>query len=138
MGSYMATFWSIFLMRAVFLESLDLALITIGGMVLNFKSVRIQHAYQVGVMATLLAMRHGALPPVLTARWAASLLASTPLAGLVAELPITLLLIIMSIVAAFYAVDEFLGAPRAAKEPASTIAGAEAEAAAATAGKKQL
>lgn len=61
MASYLATFYSIFRLYDVFTDNLDLFLITLVGIVINFYSATAQNIYQVMVMLLLTGMRFGHL-----------------------------------------------------------------------------
>lgn len=66
MGSYLATFYTYVRIHTIFMDNLDLTLITLGGLLINFKSRRWQLAYQIGVLVLLNAARYKQLPTVIT------------------------------------------------------------------------
>jgi len=57
MASYLATFYSFVMISNTFVVNMDLTLITLVGVVLNFTTYKIQVAYQVFVMVLLNCMR---------------------------------------------------------------------------------
>jgi len=61
-ASYMATFYGFFKVSGIFLANLDLTLLTLGGLLINFAGVGYQHAYQLLVLGLLNASRLGVLP----------------------------------------------------------------------------
>jgi len=70
-GSYMATFYGFFHIRDVFTENLDLSLLVLGGLILNFKSRYWQYGYQMFMLATLYAIRYDKLPTIAQSFFAA-------------------------------------------------------------------
>jgi hypothetical protein len=61
-ASYFATFYSFYQISGIFFANLDLTILTLGGLLLNFTDIKYQHAYQVLVLGVLNAVRYGALP----------------------------------------------------------------------------
>jgi len=66
MASYLATFYSFIMVADIFFVNVDLTLITLLGLVLNFTNFKIQMAYQVFVMVLLNCMRWNAPIPSIT------------------------------------------------------------------------
>lgn len=58
----LSTFYSYFYIFDIFWHSLDLTLITLGGLLVNFKSRKWQLAYQIFVFCLLMSARYNALP----------------------------------------------------------------------------
>lgn len=61
----MSTFISYFFIMEIFIHNLDLSLITLGGLLINFKSHEYQVAYQVLVFGLLVGARFEVLPEVI-------------------------------------------------------------------------
>jgi hypothetical protein len=65
-ASYFATFYGFYHISPIFLRNLDLTIITLIGLLINFRDVKYQHAYQVFVLVLLYAARYHLLPGILT------------------------------------------------------------------------
>jgi len=65
-ASYLATFYGFYNVFGIFFRNLDLTLLTMIGLLLNFGSTKFQLAYQFFVMALLNAARYGFIPQMLT------------------------------------------------------------------------
>lgn len=61
-ASYLSTFYSYYFIGEIFLASLDLALLALGGLLINFYSRNWQIGYQVIVFALLISARYEVLP----------------------------------------------------------------------------
>jgi hypothetical protein len=61
-ASYLSTFYSYFYIYDIFGKNMDLTLLVLGGVILNFTHLRYQIAYQVGVFSLLMYTRYGMLP----------------------------------------------------------------------------
>jgi len=60
-ASYLATFYSFYQVSSIFFANLDLTLLTLGGLLINFVDVKYQHVYQLLVLGLLNATRSGML-----------------------------------------------------------------------------
>lgn len=63
--AYMSTFISYYYILDIFSLNLDLSLITLGGLLINFKERKYQIAYQVLVFGLLMGARFDALPDMI-------------------------------------------------------------------------
>ncbi|KAI3635401.1 hypothetical protein MIR68_006967 [Amoeboaphelidium protococcarum] len=65
-GAYLATFYTYYCIFPVFFKHIDLALICLGGLVINFANRNVQLLYQIIVMGLLYGARFGELPDQLS------------------------------------------------------------------------
>lgn len=61
----MSTFVSYYYILDIFPMNMDLSLLTLGGLLINFKDRKYQVAYQVFVFGLLMAARYDALPALI-------------------------------------------------------------------------
>jgi len=63
-ASYFATFYAFYNIFGIFFRNWDLTLLTLGGLLINFRDLKYQHAYQIFVLVLLNAARYDVLPEV--------------------------------------------------------------------------
>jgi len=64
-ASYFATFYGFYQVSGIFFANIDLTLIVLGGLLLNFADIKVQHAYQILVAVVLNMARYNQLPAML-------------------------------------------------------------------------
>jgi len=69
-GSYLATFYGFYNVSGIFFANLDLTLLVLVGLIINFGELKYQHMYQLVVMALLNGARYNMLPEVLSGFYA--------------------------------------------------------------------